>query len=155
MTPEERRRKFYEMAKAQEAGLADILPAPKQQRLRQIELQLQGPRAFQDSFAVDALKLTPEQRRQIRDLKDATMIVLFRGPFDKGQPKKEAKDKSSADSGPPAFFKVFKAETESILQILTPEQKARWQELIGQPFHARPRFPHFAIQKAPPSFSPR
>ncbi|MCI0639209.1 MAG: hypothetical protein L0Y72_25380 [Gemmataceae bacterium] len=83
------------------------------------------------------------------------MIVLFRGPFDKGQPKKEAKDKSSADSGPPAFFKVFKAETESILQILTPEQKARWQELIGQPFHARPRFPHFAIQKAPPSFSPR
>ena len=100
----------------QEAALKEVLEPQQLQRLRQIELQSQGPRAFHESYAVEELKLNAEQRRQIRNIKDETMEIL-RG--EKGGP--------GDNSG-----NIFKAEVERIVkEVLTPQQQAKWQELSG------------------------
>lgn len=166
LTQESRRQRFYELAKTQEAGLSDILSPQKLQRLRQIELQLQGPRVFHESHAVEELKLTAEQKRAIRRIKDEAIAARMsdfsmRNPFDpgpggKGPPKKGPGDKGGPPNGPPEkgmfgksppgsadwqaeFEKNQKAELERILEVLTPEQLARWQEMKGAPFEGRLR----------------
>jgi len=163
LTPEERRQRFYELAKTQEAGLSSILPPQKIQRLRQIELQLQGPRAFYESYAVEDLKLSAEQKRAIRLIKDEAIAarmseMSMRNPFDagKGGPKKSPSDKGGSPKGPPdkgmfgksppvgaewqaEFEKSQKAELDRILEVLTPEQCARWQEMTGARFEGRLR----------------
>lgn len=85
LAPEERRHKFYQLAKGQEAALAGILDLHQLKRLRQIELQIQGARAFHESTAVETLKLTAEQKRRIRDLRLETMVV-GNGPPKKDRP---------------------------------------------------------------------
>jgi eukaryotic-like serine/threonine-protein kinase len=163
LTPEARRQWFYELAKTQEAGLSDILPPQKIQRLRQIEMQLQGTRAFYESYAVEQLKLTAEQKRAIRQIKDEAIAARMsdfsmRNPFDagKGGPKKGPSDKGGSPKGPPdkgvfgkgplggaewqaELEKSQKAELERILEVLTPEQLARWREMTGAPFEGRLR----------------
>jgi len=129
LVPEVRRQKFYELAKVQEAGLSEILLPKELRRLRQIELQLQGPRAFHDSVVVDALKLAAEQKRKIRDIKDEMISFHFPGPPGKGGPAGFGKQ-----FGPPQLEKTLKLELERIVAVLTPEQLAVWQEMIGPPF---------------------
>jgi hypothetical protein len=170
LTSEARRQKFYELAKAQEAALADILDAQKLQRLRQIELQMQGPRAFHESYLEQELKLTADQKRKIREFRDETMVVVRisppgsgpefvpksppgqvrKPPFEKGGPKGE----KGFRGDPERMAQIEKAravELERILAILTPQQKARWQELIGVPYQGRMRmFLRFGGPKGPP-----
>ncbi len=138
---EVRRQRFFELAKKQEAGLGAILTPQQMHRLQQIDLRVQGPRAFQDSAAVDVLKLTTDQKRAIRQIKEETLVALFGGPLDKPGPG------PGPGGGPGGFSKrsdneraqVQKLEMERVLALLTPEQVARWQELIGAPFEGRPR----------------
>lgn len=141
MAAESRRQKLYELAKAQETELSDILRPSELQRLRQIELQVQGPRAFHDSYAVEKLKLTAEQRRKIRQFKDEAMAALSFGPADGNRG-----DDSSRFLN---FERVQKAEVKAILGILTPEQTAIWEQLTGKPFKG-------TLMRPPPGiFGPR
>ncbi len=90
VTAETRRQRFYEYAKIVEAGLNEILSAKQLARLRQIDLQLQGPRAFYDSHVVHELGLTADQKRQIRKIKQDIMAE-FLPPFGQeppGMPKR-------------------------------------------------------------------
>jgi serine/threonine protein kinase len=133
MTAEVKRQKFYELAKIQEGALTEILQPQEFKRLRQIELQLQGPRAFQDSYAVEELKLTTKQKKEIRKIKGETLGALFpseRPGFGKGRGKGKGKDNS--------FENLQKAEVVRIVEkVLTAEQRTRWRELIGAPFQGR------------------
>jgi eukaryotic-like serine/threonine-protein kinase len=166
---EQRRQKFYELAKEQEAALSDILQPEQVRRLRQIGIQVQGPRAFSESPVTEVLKLTAEQRQQIRTFRDEAVAAMFgersgperfgeKGPREKGPsdppgekgdrgPKKGGPDRGGPDRGPGGpgrlhdFERIQKAELERIVAILTPEQQGRWNELIGAPFTAGPR-PH-------------
>lgn len=142
LAPEARRQKFYELAKNQEAGLGDILQPHQIHRLRQIELQLQGPRAFVDSYAVDALKLTAEQKRQIRDIKEEILATMWPEPkaASGGPPSGRGQSPGPVVFGKKKDFEKFqRKEVERILAILTPEQKSQWQELTGAPFSGGPR----------------
>ena len=164
MTAEARRQEFYELAKIQEAGMSEILQPHQIKRLRQIELQLQGPRAFHDSHAADALKLSADQKRKIRAIKDEAMAAMFPRPFGKGPhgkgprsqaqlgnesgPKKGPGGKGFGPQGghgdigkPPNIEEIHKREVEQILELLTPEQKTLWQNLIGAPFQGDVRMP--------------
>jgi serine/threonine protein kinase len=140
LAPEARRQKFYELAKAQEAALGEILQPAQLVRLRQIELQLQGPRAFHDSYAVEALKLTPEQRRQIRSLREETVAVLFTSAPEKGRPGEGLKREQ--------IEQLHKQEVARIVALLSPEQQERWQELTGAPFEGGPRLGGFGSKKS-------
>lgn len=156
-SPEGRRQKLYELAKTQEAGMSEILQPHQIKRLRQIELQLQGPRAFLDSYAVDSLKLSGEQRRKIRDIKDEAMSAMFAksfgmgppgiGSFEKGGLKIVFDGKGPPPLGPGEFGKprnfdeIHRREMEQILALLTPEQLLQWQALIGLRFEGEVRRP--------------
>ncbi len=124
LTSEERSRRFLEQAYKDEAAVGAILSLRQMQRLRQIELQSQGPRAFQDSYTVGELKLTAEQRKQIREIKDEAMAAMFAEPREKRSPSEFGQ----------FVQRALRAGVERVLAILTPEQKTRWQEMTGEPF---------------------
>jgi serine/threonine protein kinase len=140
LDPEVRRQKFYEVAKTQEAALRDILEAAQLRRLRQIELQLLGARAFQESPAVDTLKLSVEQKRQIRKIRGDAMARAFTSRPDRPGPGGFGK-RSSHGQHFKRLQQIQKAEMESILALLSTEQRNRWQELVGAPFEGPIRMP--------------
>src|SRR5262249_32071182 len=61
LTPEQRDKEFLDMARTNEADVADMLSPEKIRRLWQIALQRQGPMAFRDPNVAAALKLTTRQ----------------------------------------------------------------------------------------------
>jgi len=145
LAPEVRRQKFYELAKIQEAGLSEILGAQELRRLRQIELQHQGARAFHEGAAVNVLKLTAEQKRMIRQIKDDIMAALFTPPAKAGSPGGFAKP------DPLQFEKLMKVEMERILTVLSDDQRTMWQEMTGRPFEGAWRLRPFGPR---PTFGP-
>jgi serine/threonine protein kinase len=112
---EEGRQRFLELARSKEAEVEQLLTPGQLQRLGQIDLQKQGPRAFEDSRVVAALKLTAGQRERIRAI---TSEPVF-GP-------------RPPEPRLPPVAKVVKT-------VLTEEQARRWKELTGKEFKEPPR----------------
>jgi serine/threonine protein kinase len=127
----ERQRKFETLTKATEEGLAAILSPAQLQRLRQIALQVRGPRALADPDVMQTLGLTPAQRMTIRAVLDRVL-----------PPKREPFPQSGRSPSPRAWAAIdSRAVTEALLAELTPEQKTKWFELIGAPFEGEVHFP--------------
>jgi hypothetical protein len=124
LTRDERSRRLLDQAYADEAAVGEILSPQQMKRLGQIELQVQGPAAFQDSYIVGELKLTVDQIRQIRDIKDEAITGLFSEP----------PDRHNAEEFEARLRRAQTAEVENVLAILTPEQTARWKEMTGKRF---------------------
>jgi serine/threonine protein kinase len=126
MTKGERSQQLLAEMKEHESVIAGILTPAQFERLRQIALQIHGLHAFREPDIIAALSLTPEQQEQIRN--------IDRGPPHRpgppgGPPRRP---------GPPGRRVRESAEAVSqVMRILTPEQVARWQELVGKPFIAR------------------
>jgi hypothetical protein len=135
LPPDERERRFLELARAGETGLAEILSEQQLVRLRQIDLQLRGLSAFQDPDVVAALKLTAEQRARIRRYEGD----VFAGRPPPGGPRpgrpepeeqRRAREERERQERERAMREaVAKAEAE----VLTTGQAARWRELTGKP----------------------
>jgi serine/threonine protein kinase len=127
--PEEDKRKaLLEFARSSEATVEKLLTREQLGRLRQIDLQRQGPRAFEDPDVTRALKLTAGQRERIRAIQAEAFFAerCGRGPGNPGKPPEQA-------SGSPAE-KIIKT-------VLTVEQARQWQTLIGEPFKGPPQGP--------------
>jgi hypothetical protein len=126
-TPEVRRQRFLEMARHHEKQLTEVITPQQRKRLTQIELQMKGLNAFTEPEVVTALRLTPEQRAKIRTLEEdwLTLTPGPRGPFERG---------GRHERGFRPWERDIKADMEKVLSWLTPEQRQRWQELIGKPF---------------------
>jgi eukaryotic-like serine/threonine-protein kinase len=124
LSREQLRQRFLDLARDGEAASKRILTSGQLRRLRQIELQLQGPRAFQDPEVTADLKLTTAQKERIR----AIQAEAFpcgprephggRGPREGQGPREQAAD---------AVEKIKK-------ELLTEEQVRQWQKLTGEPF---------------------
>jgi serine/threonine protein kinase len=126
LTAAEREQRFLDLARKTQLALAAMLSAEKLRRLHQIDLQVQGPRAFADPEVAAALHLTAEQSQRI--------AALSAGPFLGGPSCGPGMGKPPRTQGPapsPAL--------ENIKAVLTPEQARRWQELTGEPFQRPPR----------------
>jgi hypothetical protein len=126
LTPEQRRQRFVDLARASEADAEAILTATQLARLRQIDLQVQGPRAFEDPKVTATLGLTAAQRQRVR-------AILAEGPFGGlfGPDAARGKGREARDKGP--------SHVERIKDVLTEEQKGRWRELTGEPYKGPPR----------------
>jgi serine/threonine protein kinase len=120
---EEKRRGFLTLARSNEAALEKILTRDQLARLRQIDLQKQGSRAFEDPTVTRALKLSAAQRERIHAIQAE---AFFRGCCAPGSGK--APEKTSLSS----VEKIVKT-------VLTADQARRWQELAGRTFKAGPR----------------
>jgi hypothetical protein len=123
LTPEARRQQQYELAKNQQTALAEILKG-KLPRLKQIELQAQGPFAFWPrAYAAGVLKLSPEQRQKIREISE-----------DAGAKFRSGREGLSHDDIDLLLQRIQKDEVERYLEVLTPDQRGRWQKMTGAPF---------------------
>lgn len=148
---EARRQLFVAFAETQTARLADILTEPQQQRLKQIMLQSQGLFAFQEPDIIDALQLTSEQRRSIREIE--FQAVFGRGPrhFPEGRPPLDFR-------GPPPNREEDdrrrRDAVQQVVALLEPEQRERWELLTGPPFIGRVMQMHHGMPFGPPPGPP-
>lgn len=123
------------IARENEAALAGILTGDQLKRLPQIALQWQGPRVLLDPDVVAALKLTVEQRNQLRIIENEAMAHHFQ---------------SGPRRGPPDLHDDrVKMAMKTMLTVLTPEQQAQWQAMVGKPYEG-PTFPHRQGPGGPP-----
>lgn len=131
LSSEEKRVRFLELARANEAGVHGILTSSQQSRLRQIAIQSKGLGAFRDPTIIAVLMLSTEQLGKIRAI-EADMYGPG-GPTRVGTPP---------PGGPKKNFEEFwKAEFEKGLAILTDEQREKWRELTGKQFLIRRKMP--------------
>jgi hypothetical protein len=131
MTHEQRRQRFLDEARANDAGIKSILTIEQQRRLRQIARQVRGLAAFQDAEVVARLRLSAEQRERIRGIE----MGLF---FSKGgfgpRPGPEKGLPPPPRRGPKMDEQALKAAMNKALAVLTEEQRGKWTEMIGEPF---------------------
>jgi serine/threonine protein kinase len=118
---EEKRQGWLAVARSSEVVVEKVLTRAQLGRLRQIDLQMQGHRVFEDPDVIATLKLTAGQRERIRTIQAE---AFFLGPHDPGRAK-PGKPPEQASMSP--VEKVIKT-------VLTAEQARQWQKLIGEPF---------------------
>lgn len=124
MSPATRRERIVGQARANETDLVTILSADQMTRLKQIALQRQGLSAFHEPDIVSELKLTNDQRERIRTIEFTTMVRPPSSPPQKGPQQ------------------PYRTAMRQVNNVLTPEQRARWQKMVGEPFQdSRPATP--------------
>lgn len=108
-------------------ALGEVLSADQYRRLKQIEMQQRGTQAFTDAKVQDELKLSEEQRANIKTISEDSRKEageLFKG-LGKGGDFKGMQEKLDA----------FRKETQTKIQgVLTADQKKAWREMTGEPF---------------------
>lgn len=110
---------------ADEHELMSALESEQSERLQQIAWQQQGPQAFGDPAVREALQLAPEQKERLHEVleegrKNRMLIAMRHGRSRSDLARKQAEERDRA--------------LKLVLDLLTPPQAARWQEMIGEPF---------------------
>jgi Spy/CpxP family protein refolding chaperone len=118
----ERQQKMQEMAREGERTVARILHRDQMKRLKEITLQVQGARAFNNPDLAKALDLTDEQKEKIKAAEGG------RGQRPQIQPGTDPQEAQKR------FEEMRKANLEKVMSILTPQQKAKYREMTGEPF---------------------
>jgi Spy/CpxP family protein refolding chaperone len=143
---DEQREKGQELRKKMtdetQKAMAEILKPEQNKRLKEITLQQEGARAFNDAEVQKALNLTDEQKEKIKTInEDAAkeMAELF------------PRGRRGGGGGPPdaGAFKermtkmaTMRKETlDKVTSVLTDDQKKTWKEMTGAPFEVRFEFP--------------
>jgi hypothetical protein len=99
--------------------LASVIKFPQMTRLLELERRYLGMFAFLEAEVVAELKLTPAQVTAV-----AKAIEEFRKPYEEEfGPRVKPSSRS--------ILKVSQPMLDAILKALTPEQQARWKELLG------------------------
>jgi serine/threonine protein kinase len=126
---DEMHRRMDRMTAQNAKAAAGILTAEQTRRLQQIDWQLQGPRAFSDSRVVATLAFTEEQRKRILDLQSQGRDLREQfGP----RADRETIRKRVAE--------MLRSHKETILGMLSKDQRRKWDELIGAPFQGKVHF---------------
>jgi Spy/CpxP family protein refolding chaperone len=108
-------------------ALGKVLDDKQMKRLRQIGLQQQGARAFQNPEVQGKLKLTNDQKEKIKTLNEEAiqkMRDLFQGGGDREENAKK-------------FAELRKDTMEKVTGVLTDDQKKTWKEMTGEPFEVQ------------------
>lgn len=142
---EERKAKFAQIAKNARTHAEDtskeierVLRPQQLARLKQMALQVHGVSALENEQIQNDLKLTEEQKKQLRALRDGVAERVRSG----GRPVSDEERKASREK-----LNALRKEREAkVLRILTAEQRARFEEMKGPKFDlnilpSRPRSP--------------
>jgi serine/threonine protein kinase len=145
LSNEERRKRFLELARTADAEVREVLDRHHLERLQQIALQVKGASVFRDPEVAGKLKLTPEQRERIAAIEAETFFVF--GPDGRrGGGPAEGKPPAGPDEIRKIQEQKFRAAKGRALEVLTKEQRQRWEELTGKPFTG----PVMYLQVGPP-----
>ena len=126
MAPEERLVLTEAVATQIEARLHSILTPQQALRLRQISRQVRGPDTFGDPDVVEALRLSREQREEVRRI------------------QQRMRDRSWREEQAQGWDELKKNSVDDILSLLTPGQLEAWKSLTGEPFTGK------VVQPGPP-----
>ena len=120
-------RRYIEQSRLNEADLKAMLSPTQLQRLYQLDLQADVAAAFREPEVNARLRITENQRDQIRTIEQREM-ALWRANH---QPKVPGTRAESPIKDPkPGLTKNAK-----ILELLTTEQRIAWRELTGTPLN--------------------
>ncbi|MBT4864247.1 MAG: hypothetical protein HON53_03885 [Planctomycetaceae bacterium] len=111
-----------------EAGLAGILSPSDQLRLKQIVLQVQGPKAILSSTVAKRLNLSDEQESKIQKTIDETAQSLADNQKQLNSAAKESTRRSLSRKS----SRLRSDEKSTILSHLTRTQRSRWMSMIGR-----------------------
>ena len=141
--PEDERRAKYEeiqkdmqaKTKEAEAKIADVLLPHQITRLDQIALQLRGTAALREDDVAKKLGITEEQKTKLEEVSTANrekMTSLFSGNRTEGaeRPSREEFQKRMEEMRP-KMEAARKEANEAIMGVLTSEQKAQWEKMVG------------------------
>jgi hypothetical protein len=127
---EKRQALMKEIREETDKALAGILNEDQRKRLKQIELQFQGARAFGTPDVQKALNLTDDQKEKIKTINDDArqeMQSIFQGG---GDPQENRKKMQA----------LQKETTEKIVALLDEGQKKTWKEMTGAHFEGKIEF---------------
>ncbi|MBI1914625.1 MAG: serine/threonine protein kinase [Planctomycetes bacterium] len=124
LSPEEREQRFVEMARVNDAAVAEILSREQLRRLGQIALQLRGAAAFREADVAKALNLTDSQKERI----SAIEAEMFFGP-----PEFWHGDPSRGDLWK-ALEQKLQVASQRIQDMLTEQQAKQWKKMTGEQF---------------------
>lgn len=134
----ERNRQTLERAWSNEAEVNAVLSRDQLRRLLEIALQWGGTAAFQDPDVIAALELTRYQRERILEIVEKTSQEYVWNSAASARFQPGTKRQRLAPATP----------MEQILEVLSDQQKKRWNELTGKPFTGSvPQFAPFARPK--------
>jgi len=145
LSREERLAKIKEHRKDAEKLISEILDTRKANRLVQISLQMGGGNALADKDVAEQLKLTDEQKEQVKTIRadgdrvrsEALASLHNRLTGGKGGQLDEETRKKTQGQRDKIVAENRKATDEKLLSILTQEQKAKWKEMTGEPFKGK------------------
>jgi Spy/CpxP family protein refolding chaperone len=133
LPPEQRSQRRNELRKQSDALAAQILRPEQSVRLKQITLQLEGPRAFACPAIAKDLGITEEQQQRMKAI-HAEARKEFARLFTEGQSKPEAGK---------AAKELHQRVREQVMNVLTDAQKAHWKEMTGAPIQGDVSFGAF------------
>jgi hypothetical protein len=135
LSGEEQRTKREELSKTVNSevlgAVGDILKPEQVARLKQIELQQAGARAFTRPDVQKALTLKDDQKETIKTINDDAAKAM-RDLFQGGQRTPESREKMTA---------LRKETLEKVQAVLSDEQKKSWKDMTGEPFEVIRRRP--------------
>jgi hypothetical protein len=113
--------------------IAGILKPEQVKRLKQIELQFLGVNVVQNEEVVKALDLTADQKRQMKALVEG--FFSDSGKLSSQLPRRDPAERQKLAE---AHLKLFREAIGRIPSLLTPDQRKKWKELVGEPFYPEP-----------------
>jgi eukaryotic-like serine/threonine-protein kinase len=132
LSPNDRHERYLTLARTYDRSLRSLLSSGQFSRLRQIHIQTIGPMAFSEPDVVQSLKLADSQRRAVRQILVESILLPGEHPELKDETARGELQKS-----------LLKSAMEKLLALLTPEQSARWKDLVSPPFRG-------SISRPPP-----
>ena len=131
-------KKMAEVMQANAKELEAVLQPEQSKRLKQITLQVQGPRAILE--AAKDLNLTDEQRKKVEEIQEE--IARRRAELVGGRDatREEARKRTQ---------EMSKVVQEKLLAVLTADQQAKWKEMTGEPFKGEIQMPNFQGRRRP------
>jgi hypothetical protein len=119
----DRRRRFVELAAEHDRVLTALLQPEQRERLTQLGIQVAGIYAFREPDIVQTLGLTSEQRAQLREIESNVKINSFgRRSLAGGWEERRRQQEQ-----------ISREAVATALELLHPEQRQRWDQLVGPP----------------------
>ncbi len=132
---EERRKKWLETMAVREKKVAEIVEPGQLTRLKQINYQVMGPRAFALPAVANELNLNEEEKEKVHKVMEEGFAE--HGKLMRSGEIKEGDSEEIKTANREKFAKVDAASLEKIMALLTSEQQAKWKEMLGEPFKGK------------------
>jgi hypothetical protein len=128
LSQDERRTKGQELGRTVSGevmkAVGEVLKPDQIKRLKQIELQQMGSRAFTSPEVQTALSLKDDQKEKIKSITEASAKEM----------QDLRQDRANAQGNREKMTAIRKETQEKVQAVLTDDQKKAWKDMTGEPF---------------------